>query len=494
MKRAILIAIAAMLLAVAAYFVGSYRAHTAMTEAAPATAQGGRKPLYWHDPMYPQQKFDKPGKSPFMDMQLVPVYGDEKPGGDSGVAVSSRAQQNLGVRTAVAEYAELRQEFSAVGYVQADERRIARAEVRATGWVEKLHARVVNDPVRAGQVLAEVYSPDLLAAQEEYLLARRMAQANAAEEPLARAGRRRLELMGLPDADIRRLEQTGTASRRVPIVAPISGIVSELGVREGSMVQSGSPAFTLTDLSSVWIMLEVPEAQAAVLRPGLIAVTRAQNLPGRIFEGKVDYVYPDLNAQTRTVKARVALANTGLVLRPGMFVDVSLVAAARKALTVPTEAVIQTGTRSVVVVMDGTRFRAATVKTGDEREGKTEILSGLKEAERVVVSGQFLIDSEASLKSSLDRLEAPAAAPATGAMHKGRGTVTGVDAAKGRVELDHEPIPSLKWPRMTMEFAVGDKAALARLKKGDAVEFEMRGEPDKEGDYRIDRLTPRSAK
>jgi Cu(I)/Ag(I) efflux system membrane fusion protein len=277
-------------------------------------------------------------------------------------------------------------------------------------------------------------------------------------------------------------------------VAPISGIVSELGVREGAMVQAGAPAFTLTDLSSVWIILEVPEAQSAVLRPGLRAVTRAQTLPGRLFEGKLDYVYPDLNAQTRTVKARVTLANPGMALRPGMFVDVSLVATARKMLTVPTEAVIQTGTRSVVIVMDGKQFRTATVKTGDEREGRTEILSGLKEGERIVVSGQFLIDSEASLKSSLDRLGTPAEAPAKGAMHRGRGTVTGVDAIKGRVELDHEPIPSLKWPRMTMEFSVGDKAALARLKKGDAVEFEMRGEPDKDGDYRIEKLTPRSAK
>jgi len=394
----------------------------------------------------------------------------------------------------VAEVAECRQEFPAVGYVQADERRIVRAEVRSTGWVEKLHVRAVNDPVRAGQVLAEVYSPDLLAAQEEFLLARRMAQANAAEEPLARAARRRLELLGLADAQIRKLEQSGTASRRVPVVAPISGIVSELGVREGAMVQAGTPAFTLTDLSSVWIMLEVPEAQAAVLRPGLRAVTRAQTMPGKSYEGRLDYIYPDLNAQTRTVKARVTLANPGLALRPGMFVDVSLVAVARSMLTIPTEAVIQTGTRSVVIVKDAERFRAATVKTGSEREGRTEILGGLNAGERVVVSGQFLIDSEASLKCTLDRLEAPGSAPAKGALHKGRGTVTGVDIAKGRVELDHEPIPSLKWPRMTMEFTVGDKQALAKLKKGETIDFELRGEPGADGEFRIERIAPRGGK
>jgi Cu(I)/Ag(I) efflux system membrane fusion protein len=353
----------------------------------------------------------------------------------------------------------------------------------------------VNDPVRAGQVLAEVYSPDLLAAQEEYLLARRMAQSSAAEEPLVRAGRRRLELLGLPDAAIRKLEQSGTASRRVPVVAPISGIVSELGVREGAMVQAGAPAFTLTDLSSVWITIEVPEAQAAMLRPGLRALTQVQTLPGKTFEGRLDYVYPDLNAQTRTVKARVTLANPGLLLRPGAFVDVSLVSAARNALTVPAEAVIQTGTRSVVIVMDGERFRAATVKIGAETAGRTEILDGLKQGERVVASGQFLIDSEASLKGALDRFAPPADAPVkAAALHQGRGTVTGIDAAKGRVELDHEPIASLKWPRMTMEFAVRDKTALSKLRKGDVVEFEMRGEPGKEGDYRIEKIAPRSAK
>jgi len=476
MKRVILL-VSAALLAGGGYLAGKYGAtHPDMAPPAPQAQQGERKPLYWHDPMFPQQKFDKPGKSPFMDMQLVPVYGDENPGADSGVTVSSRAQQNLGMRTELAKVVEFRQEVSAVGNVQADERRIARAEVRTTGWVEKLHVRAVNDPVRAGQVLAEVYSPDLLAAQEEYLLVRRMAQANPADDALARSARRRLLSLGLPEAEIAKLESSGEARRQVPVLAPISGVLSELGVREGAMVQAGTAAFTLTDLSTIWIVIEVPEAQAGLLRPGLRAETRAQGNLAKAYEGRVDYVYPELNAQTRTVKARVTLANPGLAFRPGMFVQVALVSDARKALAVPTEAVIQTGTRSVVIVADGGRFRPATVKTGAERDGRTEILEGVNAGERVVASGQFLIDSEASLKGALDRLGG-------GAALGGRGTVTGVDPAKGRVELDHEPIPALKWPRMTMEFVVEDKASLGGLKKGDAVEFEMRREPTKEGDY-----------
>ncbi len=475
MKWLIGIALAAALAAGGFYF-GQQRAHRDMAQA-PAGADGSRKVLYWRDPMYPQQKFDKPGKSPFMDMQLVPVYADEQqaPG---GVTVSTQVQQNLGLRSATAEVVELQQELSALGYVQADERRMARAEVRVSGWVERLHVRAVSEPVRAGQLLAEIYAPELLAAQEEYLLARRMAQADPGDASVAQAARKRLESLGLRPRDIERIERDGAASRRIPIVAPIAGIVTELSVREGAMVQAGTAAFTLTDLSSVWITVEVPEAQAAMLKPGQRAQVRLPNAPDRRLEGRLDYVYPELNAQTRTLKARITLPNPGLALKPGMFTDVLIVSAARKALAVPSEAVIHTGTRSLVIVMEGERFRAAPVKTGSESGGRTEILGGLKEGERVVASGQFLIDSEASLRSTLSRLE--------GGTHKGRGKVTAIDAAKGRVELDHEPIASLNWPRMTMGFALEDKAALQAVKPGDSVEFELKGEPD--GSYSIARI------
>ena len=455
---------------VGGYFLGSHGSHVAAPDAKGTDA--GRKVLYWHDPMYPQQKFDKPGRSPFMNMDLVPVYADEK-SNESGVTVNPGVRQSLGVRTAVAQTTDLRQAVSAVGYVQADERRIARAEVRTQGWIERLHVRAVNDAVRAGQVLAEVYAPELLAAQEEYLLVRRMA-----DEPLARAARRRLSLLGVPENEIAKLERTGTASRRVPILAPVSGVLTELGAREGAMVQAGMAAFTITDLSSVWLVLEAPEAHGSVLRQGQKAEARVQMLPGRTFEGRVDYVYPELNAQTRTVKARVTLANPELALKPGMFAQVTLESAARRALTVPAEAVIQTGTRSVVIVAEGERFRPATVKTGVESAEHIEIVSGLREGERVVASGQFLIDSEASLRGVLARLQ-----DGEKELHRGTGKVTGVEADKGRVEIDHEPMPSLKWPRMTMEFVSEDKAALAKLKKGDAVEFELKGEPNPAGDH-----------
>jgi len=497
MSRATTIAAAAAVAAVfgiGGYYYGRQQRQVEAPEAKSEPA--GRKVLYWHDPMYPQQKFDKPGKSPFMNMDLVPVYADDR-GNETGVAVSARVRQSLGVRTATAEVAELRQDMQAVGYVQADERRMARAEVRAAGWIEKLHVRAVNDPVRAGQTLADIYSPELHAAQEEYLLARRMAKQNAADEPLAQSARRRMEALGISEPDIGKIDNSGQASRRIALLAPISGVVSELGVREGAMLQAGTAAFTITDLSSVWIQVEVPEAQAAMLRQGQKADARVQTLPGKTYEGRIDYIYPDLNPQTRTVKARIALANPGLALKPGMFAQVSLGAVARKALTVPAEAVIHTGTRSVVVVADGERFKPATVKTGTETDGRIEILSGLKEGERVVASGQFLIDSEASLRGVLDRLGAtgePGPADAARGTHRGTGRITDLHIAKGRIELEHDPIASLKWPKMTMEFAVEDPGMLSHFKRGDAVEFEVRGEPNKEGDFLLEKLAPRGAK
>jgi Cu(I)/Ag(I) efflux system membrane fusion protein len=270
----------------------------------------------------------------------------------------------------------------------------------------------------------------------------------------------------------------------VPLFAPISGIVTELAVREGAMVQAGAAAFTITDLSTVWVSIEVPEARGAVLRQGVSATAIVRTLPGKTFAGRLDYVYPDVNAQTRTLRARIVLANPGLALKPGMFADVQLASAARKSLTVPTEAVIQTGTRSVVIVADSGRFRPAQVRVGAEAQGRSEILEGLKAGEQVVVSGQFLIDSEAGLRGALDRLQTPAGE----AMHKGTGKVTSIDPAARRIELDHDPIASLKWPAMTMEFALRDKALLGGLKPGDRVEFELRSEPGKEGDYVIESL------
>lgn len=367
----------------------------------------GQQPAYWYDPMRPDQHFDKPGKSPFMDMELVPKCADDSGEGDSGiVAIDPRMVQNLGIRTVTVERGTIAQEMRTTGLVMADETRIEVVQARAAGWVEHLPVRAVNDPVSKGQLLAEVYSPDLLAAQQEFLLALRAARQHPGTDTLVQPSRDRLSFLGLSDRQIAQIERTGQAQRRVAFYSPINGVVAELGVREGAQVSPGMSLFNLVDLSRVWVTAEITEAQAAWVAKGQSAEASVPALPGRVFEGEVDYVYPEVMAETRTLKARILLANPRLELKPGMYASVTLAAGTkREALLVPSEALIRTGTRSVIIVAEGRdRFRPVEVTVGDEAEGRIEIRKGLDEGQQVVASGQFLIDSEASLSGALTRL------------------------------------------------------------------------------------------
>ncbi|HEY6281140.1 MAG TPA: efflux RND transporter periplasmic adaptor subunit [Burkholderiales bacterium] len=406
-KRLILITSFLILLLLAA--IGGYwLSREAATPAQPSPA-AEKKPaqekkiLYWRDPMYPQQRFDKPGKSPYMDMQLAPVYADEA-GAESGITISPRLEQNLGVRTTPVEMGMFSKQLHTVGTVRPDEHRIQVVQSRAAGWVERLYVKALNDPVRRGQLLAEVYAPDLSAAQEEYLLALKNG-----DETLARAARARLSFLGFSDDQILALEKSGKASRRVAFYSPINGIVAELGVRQGMAVTPGMMMFNLVDLSSIWVNAEIVENQAEWITPGNRAEVRVAAYPGQVFEGRVDYIYPELTAATRTLRARIELKNPGGELKPDMFADVTIYGKAREnTLMVPSEAVIQTGKRSVVIVSEGEgKFRPVQVVTGAEAGGKTEILKGLTQGEIVVASGQFLIDSEANLRTALKRFDEP---------------------------------------------------------------------------------------
>jgi Cu(I)/Ag(I) efflux system membrane fusion protein len=486
---------AAVLVAAAAaglgYWLGSTRTHTAHTEAVPAGAeqQPGRKVLYWYDPMYPQQKFDKPGKSPFMDMQLVPKYADEG-GGESTVSISPRVLQNLGVRTAEARPGSLAPGFTAVGNVEYNERSVVLVQPRANGFIEKLHVRAPLDPVREGQPLVEMLIPEWVAAQEEYLLLRRLSTPEA--EALKSAARQRLVLLGMSEDQIAAVEREGKAQARVTLRAPVSGVVAELGAREGMTVSAGTMLFKIAGLGTVWIVAEVPEAQAGLLVSGAQVEAHVPAYPGDVFVGRVSAILAEVNPTTRTVRARVEVPNPAGKLKPGMYATLSVAERGRKALLVPSEAVIRTGERAVVILAEPEgRFRAVNVEVGMESGGDAEIRKGLKPGDKVVVSGQFLIDSEASLRTTLQRLEGagePQAAAKDG-LHRGRGKVTALDAAKGLVELDHEPMPSLQWPGMTMLFAVEDKTQLAGIKPGDAVEFDVRLKPNQDGDFVLARIS-----
>ncbi len=366
----------------------------------PAT---GRKVLYWHDPMAPGQKFDKPGKSPFMDMQLVPVYADD--GGDDGnVTISPRVQQNLGIRTAEATLGILSTRVEAVGSVAYNERDVAVVQARSSGFVEKLYVRATLDPVRKGQVLAELYVPDWVAAQEEYLSARRMEGTRL--EALVDGARQRMRLAGMTENQIRLVESSGQVHARLTVGAPIDGVVSDLGAREGMTVAAGAPLFRINGLGTVWVNADVPENLAAQIRPGNAVEARTPALTGQTFKGRVSAILPEVDPATRTIKARVELANPKGRLVPGMFATVNFApAATREAVLVPTEAVIQTGSRNVVIVAEGGgKFTPVDVEPGMESGGRTEIRRGLEAGQKVVVSGQFLIDSEASLRGTATRM------------------------------------------------------------------------------------------
>jgi Cu(I)/Ag(I) efflux system membrane fusion protein len=371
-----------------------------------AAAISDGKPQYWYDPMHPDEHFDKPGKSPFMDMQLVPKYPESAAAHNGGaapgsIAVDSRVVQNLGLRLAKVEQGSFARVVDTVGSVGVDEHRIEDVQVREPGWVEHLNVRAAGDSVRQGQLLAAIYSPDLLATQQELLIA-----LGSNDPKLVAAARQRLVLFGLSEAQIARIEKAGAVERRVDYYAPFDGYVMELGVRQGAAVQPGTMLFQLAGLDTVWITAEVPETQAAWLKPGDTAEVEVPALPGEHFEAQVDYLYPELTQATRTMKVRVVVKNLHKHLRPGMFATAHFHSTTHtEALTVPSEAVIKTGTRSFVIVADDdTHFRPARVRVGSEQGGRSEILEGLALGQNVVASGQFLIDSEANLRGAFDNL------------------------------------------------------------------------------------------
>ena len=438
-------------------------------EVDPAT---GKKILYYHDPMVPGNKFDKPAKSPFMDMMLVPVYADSD-GDGSKVTVSPRIQQNLGVRTTQVAEGTLSPQVAAVGSIAWNERDQVIVQARATGYVERLHVRATLDRVAKGQALAELYVPDWIAAQEEFLSVRRMQGTELAA--LVDGARQRMRQVGMSEAQVALVETSGRTQPRTTLVAPIGGVVTELMAREGMTVMSGATLFRINGIGTVWANAEVPESQAALLRPGARVQAKSPAAPGATFDGKVQAILPEVNPTTRTLKARLELANPNGALVPGMFVQMQFMdMRADKALLIPTEAVIQTGKRTVVMLAeDNGRFRPVDVEIGIETGGQTEVKRGLQAGQRVVVSSQFLIDSEASLKGVESRLnvEPKPDSANTAPRHQSEAKVESI--GRDAVTLSHGPIASLKWGAMTMDFKPPQRGLPRGLAAGDKVSFEF---------------------
>ena len=414
MKRAIpLVLVAAAAMSALSFYAGRHTSDSTQTVAASAGAAssaGERKVLYWHDPMVPGPRFDKPGKSPFMDMQLVPVYADEA--NDSGVKVSPAVQQNLGIRQATVRRAEVSSSFDAVGTVQFDERLNVAVQTRVAGYVERLAVRAPMERVRKGQVLATVFAPDWLAPQNEWLALQR---AGVTPELVA-AARERLRAMSIPAELIRQSEVAGTAQARFTLIAPASGVVAELGVREGAAVAPGTTLFRIAGLEKVWAVAEVPEFQAIRLARGQKVNAVLQADASQTFAGELKEILPQVSASTRTLQARFEVDNRDGRLTPGMLLRLQVTGPKEMRLLVPAEAVIRTGKRAVVIVRKDTgTFEPREVSVGADLGDELEVTQGLKEGDQVVASGQFLIDSEASLRSALGGTPPASAPAATGA-------------------------------------------------------------------------------
>ena len=358
-----------------------------------ASTEGGKEVLYYYDPMFPNQKFDKPGKSPFMDMELIPKYAGEGGGGEPGVTVDPSAMQNLGLRTAVARIGTLESRVDAVGTIDFNQREVAIIQPRASGFVQRTYHRAPGDVVPAGAPIVDLLIPEWGGAQAEFLAVKKI------DKPaLTAAARQRLRLLGMSDGLISSVERSGRPNNIVTITTPLGGAIQSIDVRPGMTVSAGQALAQVTGLGTVWLNAALPEARASEIGLGQSASAELTAFPGEQFSGRIIGILPTTNADSRTLTVRIELRNTGGRLRLGMFANVRLGEVARTAILIPTEAVIRTGQRTLVMLAeDKGRYRPAEVRAGRESGGQTEILAGLREGERVVASGQFLLDSEATL-------------------------------------------------------------------------------------------------
>lgn len=376
----------------AGYWAGQ-QGTTPRSQAMAAAVPG--KVLYYYDPMFPNQKFDKPGKSPFMDMQLVPKYaGESAPAsGAAGVIVDPAARQSLGIRVVAAQMGSLASALNVSGTVDFDQRDVAIVQARSGGFVQRVYARAPGDVIRAGAPIADLLLPDWGGAQTEFLSVRRLGRPD-----LTTAARQRLRLMGMSDGLIASVERSGRANGVVTITTPISGVIQTLDARQGMTLATGQTLAQVNGLGTVWLNAAVPEARAGDVRVGQNAMATLTSFPSETFAGSVIALLPMAQTDSRTLTVRIELANRNGRLRPGMFAQIALGGSSRPALLVPSETVIRTGTRTLVMLAtsDG-RYHPAEVKVGRDAAGQTEILAGLTEGEKVVASGQFLLDSEASL-------------------------------------------------------------------------------------------------
>jgi Cu(I)/Ag(I) efflux system membrane fusion protein len=509
----------------AGYWWGSTRSSVSGVDSngvvSPEEKTGGKikgqmkgKILYYRNPMGLPDVSAEPKKDP-MGMDYIPVYeGEEVSSTDRVVKISTEKIQSLGVKTEAATMRELTRIVKAVSTAQPDERRLYTVAPKFEGWIERLYVNTTGQAVKKGDALMDVYSPELITAQHEYLVALKGTQmvegagleARAGMRRLAESALQRLHNWDISDADIRSLLEEGQFKRSVTFRAPASGVVLEKSAIQGQRFEPGDKLYQIADLSTIWMLADVFEQDLALVQRGATATIRMDAYPDKEFNGEVAFIYPTIKPETRTAKVRIELSNREGLLKPAMYGRVNIASphTKSKVLAVPKSAVLDDGIRQWVLVGLGEgRFQPREIKLGMRTDNYAEVVDGLTAGEIVVVKANFLIDAESNLRAALSdfghsghgeqpaepketrdkpeiRQDSSGANPdAPPVSHRGEGAVEAIDLTEGTITLAHGPIPSLSWPAMTMDFHVSDPALISTLKPGQKITFKITEERGK---------------
>ncbi len=435
-----------------------------------STAEQEAQPLYWVAPMDPNYRRDQPGKSP-MGMDLIPVY-EEDDGSDSPgtVRISPDVVNNIGVRTAQVEWSKFDNTINTVGYVQYDENLLVHIHPRVEGWIEKLHVKAIGDPINAGDPLYDIYSPALVNAQEELVLALKRGNST-----LIKAAQERLRALQISTDTIETLTKSRQPTQTITVTAPRSGVIDQLNVRDGFFVKPTTSMMSIGALDEVWVLGEIFERQMMNVKPGDKVVMQIDALPGNEWQGQVDYIYPTLDSQTRTAKIRMSFENPDRLLKPDMFANLLIQSSdGEESLQIPKEALIRTGTQDrVVLALGDGKFKSINVTPGRIGSTMVEILDGLDEADRIVTSAQFMLDSESSKTSDFKRLyygDREVAQPESVWVEA---KINTVNPDSQIVNMDHPAIDEWQWPQMTMDFDIAQSVDMQQLKEGMSLHVEI---------------------
>lgn len=443
-----------------------------------------KKIAYWVAPMDPNFRRDKPGKSP-MGMDLVPVYENDQT--QEGIKISPTVENNIGVKVVATKRMNLSRVINTVGYVEADENNIEHVHSYTDGWIRKMSVKTTGAVVKKGELLLELYSPTIVNAQEEYLLALKNKNIT-----LINAGYKKLKTLGMQDLQIQMIKKSRIVNRTLKIIAQKGGIVSKLNAREGKFIKPNTDLMTLEDLSQIWIIAEVFENQANWVAKAQTALAKLPYIPNKVWQGKIDYVYPRLDAKTHTLKVRIVFPNPDLTIKPNMYANIEILAqTVKNALAIPREALIRTGSGdSVIVSLGNGKYKSQAVTVGIEADGYYQVLSGLKNKQNIVTSAQFLIDSEANIQAGLNRLSSKPDNERNTSISTneivGMGVVESIEPQKHTITLNHEPIQAIDMPAMSMEISVAPNVSLKELHVGEKIHFIL--EQKSQNDFVISKI------